>query len=76
MSGYRLIDSGFGRKLERIGPYLVDRQAPSAVWRPALTKRHWNDAQGQHIRSDRSRTIKAPRGGAGKGSGPNSQKAA
>lgn len=53
MSGYRLIDSGFGRKLERIGPYLVDRQAPSAIWRPALTKRDWNDAQGQHIRSDK-----------------------
>jgi 23S rRNA (cytosine1962-C5)-methyltransferase len=53
MSDYRLLDSGFGRKLERIGPYLLDRQAPSAVWRPALSKRDWREAQGQHVRSDR-----------------------
>jgi 23S rRNA (cytosine1962-C5)-methyltransferase len=30
-TGYALIDAGDGRRLERFGPYLVDRPAPSAV---------------------------------------------
>ena len=31
---YALLDSGHGRKLERVGPYLLDRQAAQAHWRP------------------------------------------
>ena len=49
---YRLLDSGEGRKLEQIGPYVVDRQAPHAFW----PKRHeslWRDADGVHHRSDK-----------------------
>lgn len=30
---YRLIDSGDGRKLEKFGPYFVDRPEPQAMWR-------------------------------------------
>ncbi len=32
MNSYQLIDSGEGRKLERFGPYLIDRPAAVAVW--------------------------------------------
>lgn len=29
---YRLLDSGEGRKLERVGPYIIDRPEPQAMW--------------------------------------------
>lgn len=32
--GYRLVDSGGGRKLESFGGVLVDRPEPQALWRP------------------------------------------
>lgn len=32
---YRLLDSGAGRKLEKFGPYTVDRPEPQAMWTPA-----------------------------------------
>jgi len=51
--GYRLIDSGNGRKLEDLGGVLVDRQAPSAVWSPRLPEKDWRRVQGRHIRSDK-----------------------
>jgi len=50
-TGYRLLDSGDGRKLEQVGPYRLDRQAPHAFWRrsdPAA----WSDVHGVHHRSD------------------------
>ncbi|OGV81388.1 MAG: hypothetical protein A3K19_07980 [Lentisphaerae bacterium RIFOXYB12_FULL_65_16] len=31
---YSLIDSGRGRKLERFGPYLIDRPCACAIWAP------------------------------------------
>jgi 23S rRNA (cytosine1962-C5)-methyltransferase len=34
-AGYRLLDSGHGRKLERFGDVLVDRPEPQALWTPA-----------------------------------------
>lgn len=42
---YQLIDSGNGRKLERFGPYLLDRPALSAIWRPQLGQDEWKKAQ-------------------------------
>lgn len=33
--GYRLLDSGEGRKLEQFGDYLVDRPEPQAMWQRA-----------------------------------------
>ncbi|WP_427965776.1 class I SAM-dependent methyltransferase [Altererythrobacter sp.] len=44
--GYRLIDSGHGRKLESFGPYSFIRPEPQAMWTPRLDS--W-DAQGEFI---------------------------
>ena len=41
---YALIDSGDGRKLERYGPYLIERPEGQAIWRPALPSGEWNKA--------------------------------
>lgn len=41
---YRLIDSGLGRKLERMGGYLIDRPEPQAMWHPRLTEDDWHKA--------------------------------
>ncbi len=50
---YALLDSGDGRKLERVGPYLLDRQAPAAIWKPRLPIGEWNRADAVHHRSDK-----------------------
>lgn len=39
--GYALIDSGFGRKLERFGRFTVDRPEPQAIWRQSLPPEVW-----------------------------------
>jgi 23S rRNA (cytosine1962-C5)-methyltransferase len=49
---YQLVDSGEGRKLERIGPYILDRQAPQAIWPKRGDKSLWASAHGVHHRSD------------------------
>lgn len=41
---YRLIDSGNGRKLERIGSIVVDRPEPQALWRPTAPEAEWSKA--------------------------------
>jgi 23S rRNA (cytosine1962-C5)-methyltransferase len=41
---YALVDSGSGRKLERYGPYLIERPEGQALWRPALPEREWRNA--------------------------------
>ena len=41
---YALIDSGDGRKLERYGPYRIDRPEGQAIWRPALPESAWTKA--------------------------------
>lgn len=43
---YRLLDSGNQRKLERVGPYLLVRHSPQALWTPRLTPEEWNRADG------------------------------
>ena len=50
---YALLDSGAGRKLEQVGPYLVDRQAPVAHWQPRLGPDTWKRADAVHVRSER-----------------------
>lgn len=40
MNGYELLDSGFGKKLEKFGPYTLSRPAAQAVWRPS--RESWN----------------------------------
>jgi 23S rRNA (cytosine1962-C5)-methyltransferase len=41
---YALIDSGEGRKLERLGDILVDRPEPQALWRRRRESRRWQTA--------------------------------
>ena len=42
--GYRLLDSGKGRKLERFGGIVVDRPEPQALWRPLAGDVVWASA--------------------------------
>ncbi|MBY0564595.1 MAG: class I SAM-dependent methyltransferase [Hyphomonadaceae bacterium] len=41
---YRLLDSGNGGKLERVGPYTFVRPEPQALWAPALSAGAWDNA--------------------------------
>ncbi len=41
---YALIDSGNGRKLEKYGPYLVERPEGQALWLPNLPQSEWAKA--------------------------------
>ncbi len=41
---YALLDSGNGRKLERYGPYIVERPEGQAIWQPQLGNKHWKNA--------------------------------
>ena len=50
-AGYQLLDSGMGNKLERVGPYLLVRPSPQAVWSPSLPKERWDEADAVYIRS-------------------------
>ena len=47
---YSLLDSGNGRKLERVGPHILNRQAPHAFWAPSLEPAAWDEAVGIHVR--------------------------
>ncbi len=42
---YTLLDSGHGRKLERIGGLVVNRPEPQALWAPTLPQAEWATAQ-------------------------------
>lgn len=50
--GYQLLDSGEGRKLEQVGPYRLDRQAPHAFWERRRADA-WKDVHAVHHRSDK-----------------------
>lgn len=50
-AGYQLLDSGVENKLERVGPYLLVRPSPQAVWSPSLPKERWQEADALYIRS-------------------------
>ena len=47
---YELIDSGRGRKAERLGPYWIERQAPVAVWEKSQPQL-WKNFDAVHVRS-------------------------
>ncbi|MBI5674805.1 MAG: class I SAM-dependent rRNA methyltransferase [Nitrospirae bacterium] len=51
IAGYQLLDSGMGNKLERVGPYLLMRPSPQAVWSPYLPEERWQEADAVYIRS-------------------------
>ena len=40
-TGYELVDSGHGRKLERFGQFTFDRPEPQALWQQSLTPETW-----------------------------------
>ena len=48
---YELIDSGDRRKLEQVGPYLLDRPAPHALWRRRADPSRWEQADARHVRN-------------------------
>ena len=48
---YSLIDSGYGRKLERFGPYMFSRPEPQALWSQNLSKKIWDNAAGTFLSS-------------------------
>ncbi|MEM1377948.1 MAG: class I SAM-dependent methyltransferase [Pseudomonadota bacterium] len=41
---FALLDSGYGRKLERYGSVTIVRPEAQAVWPPALPEQQWNNA--------------------------------
>lgn len=49
-TGYTLLDSGDMQKLEQIGPYLLVRPAPQAIWTPRLPRAAWDKADGVYVR--------------------------
>jgi 23S rRNA (cytosine1962-C5)-methyltransferase len=49
---YVLLDSGGGRKLERVGSVVLDRQAPAAFWSRRLDAATWRAADAHHVRSE------------------------
>jgi len=48
---YSLIDSGYGLKLERFGPYLFSRPEPQALWSQNLSRKIWDNAAGTFLSS-------------------------
>ncbi len=40
---YELLDTGKGMRLERFGQYRLTRPDPQIIWKPRLTKNHWED---------------------------------
>ena len=42
---YSLIVSGYGRKLERFGPFLFSRPEPQALWSQNLSRKIWDNAE-------------------------------
>lgn len=51
--GYELLDSGAGRKLERVGEWVVSRTAAQAFWAPKLASSEWGRAHAIHHRSEK-----------------------
>jgi len=48
---YQLLDSGFGRKLEQVGPYRFIRPEAQAIWPPALDEAAWSNPDGEFVSS-------------------------
>lgn len=53
--GYELLDSGHGRKLERFGPYLLERPCAQAVWQTARDEKFWQCAHASFDREGGNR---------------------
>ncbi len=46
-TGYELLDTGEGEKLERFGPYTFRRPSESAIWPKTLSEKEWAKADGK-----------------------------
>ena len=55
VTGYELLDSGDGRKLERFGSVVLARPASQAIWRPALPASAWRAAHASFDREEGNR---------------------
>jgi len=55
VSGYELLDSGDGRKLERFGPWVLARPCAQAAWRPRRDAASWDGAHATFDREDGQR---------------------
>lgn len=52
---YSLLDSGHFRKLESVGPYILIRPAPQAMWSPRLPISEWKKADAEFVRYENGR---------------------
>ncbi len=52
ISGYTLLDSGHGKKLEIIAGVTVERPSPQAIWAPRLDESEWKRATSVCIRKN------------------------
>lgn len=50
---YELLDSGNGRKLEKVGEWVVNRTAAQAFWAPKRSEREWAAAHAIHHRDEK-----------------------
>jgi 23S rRNA (cytosine1962-C5)-methyltransferase len=57
---YELIDSGSGYRLERFGPYILQRPDPQIIWKRKLSMEIWNkaDAVFQRTSEDKGNWIR------------------
>ena len=51
-TSYKLIDSGNFKRLDKIGPYLIIRPTPQAVWKPSHNPL-WKQADAEFIRTSK-----------------------
>jgi len=52
-SGYALLDSGLGEKLERFGEVVLSRPDPQALWSKNLSVEEWKKADGHFTRDEK-----------------------
>ena len=57
MEKYELIDSGNQQKLERFGPFLFARPCSQALWKPQLSRKEWEEADGYFSREGGNRWV-------------------
>ena len=48
---YKLLDAGDGEKLEQLGPYVIIRPEPRALWQKTLPDSDWRQADAMYKRS-------------------------
>lgn len=54
---YELIDSGEGRRLERLGEYILDRPDPQIIWKKGLPSEEWQKADAYFKRISEDKGI-------------------